>query len=194
MSPHGKVASVNVSDEKGTPKRPVPKITIAAGGVVGDAHAGGGHRQVSLLSTEIIDRFAREAGREIKPGEFAENVTVSGIDLGSVAVFDRVLVSGAELEVSQIGKECRGGECAIFREVGRCVMPLEGIFCRVIKGAVVRAGDAVEHVPAPLRIRVVTVSDRASRGEYEDRTGPRVVQLLGDFFSRTRWHLSLIHI
>ena len=130
MSNKGRIISVNISEEKGTIKKPVPEILIDKNGVVSDAHAGSWHRQVSLLSQDDIDCFSKEIGREIAPGEFAENITISGIDLNRVAVLDRFRISDVELEVTQIGKECHGDSCAIFQQVGKCVMPKKGLFCR----------------------------------------------------------------
>ena len=184
----GEVVSVNVSTDKGTPKRPVERIVLDERGVGGDAHAGPWHRQVSLLSQESIDGFAGRLGRAIAPGEFAENVTTRGLDLGSdVALLDRITVGPTELEVTQIGKECHGEGCAIFREIGQCVMPTDGIFCRVLRGGVVRPGDPAEHVPCEMPFRVITLSDRAARGDYADRSGPRVAELLDEFLRGTRF-------
>ena len=185
-----KVVSVNVSEKKGTIKKPVARISVDERGVVEDAHAGLWHRQVSLLADEQIKRFEDVIGRTIEPGEFAENITIRGMDLGQVAIFDRFTFGEAEFEVTQIGKECHGDACAIFREVGKCVMPKEGIFLRVVKGGSVQAGDEVTYFPRPLRMQVITLSDRASRGEYEDRSGPRVETLLTEHFAGTRWHLE----
>ncbi|HIJ74272.1 MAG TPA: MOSC domain-containing protein [Candidatus Hydrogenedentes bacterium] len=187
----GRVVSVNVSADTGTVKRAVPTIVIDEQGIQNDAHAGPGHRQVSLLSQERIDAFAKEIGRAIRPGEFAENVTTQNVDLGRVALLDRLRVGAAELEVTQIGKPCHGEGCAIFREVGRCVMPKEGIFCRVIDGGPVHPGDAVRHVARPLRFLVITVSDRASRGQYEDRSGPEVQRCIEEHFKGKRWHVEI---
>jgi len=187
----GAVVSVNVSEEKGTVKQPVPEGVVAEHGIEGDAHAGDWHRQVSLLATESIERFSREAGREIAPGEFAENVTTRGVDFLGIGVFDRIAIGAVSLEVTQLGKVCHGDACAIFREVGQCVMPKEGIFCRVLSGGAIRPGDEVVHTARPLRIEVITLSDRASRGVYEDRSGPRVVERLEEFFGQTRWHLEV---
>jgi molybdopterin adenylyltransferase len=185
------VISVNVSEKKGTVKHPVPEIRIDRNGVVNDAHAGPWARQVSLLSQEIIAGFAAEVGRKVAPGEFAENITTQGVDLRKVAVLDRISVGGAELEVTQIGKKCHGKECAIFKEVGKCVMPAEGVFCRVISPGTVKAGDSIKVNERPLRIKVITLSDRASRGEYEDKSGPKIKELLDKFFAGKRWHLKL---
>ena len=188
MSSKGEVISVNVSAVKGTAKTPVERIELDSRGVVGDAHAGAWHRQVSLLAAETIAAFIERSGRDTQPGEFAENLTLRGVDLGAAAVVDRFRIGEAELELTQIGKDCHGHACTIFEEVGQCVMPTEGVFCRVIRGGAVAAGDEVEHMPRPLRMLVVTLSDRASVGEYEDRSGPRAAELLGEFFGPTRWH------
>jgi len=182
------IISTNISRETGTVKQPAPEITVNGRGVHGDAHAGAWHRQVSLLSREIIKAFETEIGRRIEPGEFAENLTTSGLDIRRIAVLDRLLINDVELEVTQIGKECHGDTCAIFREVGKCVMPKEGVFCRVIKGGAIRPGDQLEFHPRPLRFRIITLSDRASRGDYEDRSGPRIRECLDEFLADTRWH------
>jgi len=182
-----RIVSVNISREKGTVKTPVEEIRIDESGVEGDAHAGAWHRQVSLLSEEIITGFEAETGKTIRPGEFAENVTVRGIDLRSVCISDTFTSGTLEMEVTQIGKACHGEECAIFREVGKCVMPQEGIFCRVRKGGMLKPGDLMEHHPGAIRFRIITLSDRASRGEYEDRSGPRIRELLEDFLEGKRW-------
>jgi molybdopterin adenylyltransferase len=185
-----KVVSVNISEKKGTIKTPVPKMSVDEGGIVGDAHAGNWHRQISILSAEIIKEFESEIGRVLAPGEFAENITTRGVDLREVAILDRFTIGDVELEVTQIGKECHGGACAIFREVGKCVMPKEGLFARVIHGGDMKAGDAIGLTKRPLRVEVVTLSDRASCGEYEDKSGPEVQSLLEDYFKDKRWHIA----
>ena len=136
------ILSVNLSPEKGTVKRPAPEGRIDARGLAGDAHAGMGDRQISLLGVEAIERFSQVLGRPISPGEFAENLTVRGLDAGAVALFDRFHVGPAELEVTQIGKECHH-RCAIFAAVGDCVMPREGVFARVVRGGRVAVGDVI---------------------------------------------------
>ena len=188
VTARGEVVSVNISERKGAVKRPVESITLDQRGVVSDSHAGVWHRQVSLLGWEQVEAFSQRAGRRVEPGEFAENITVKGVDLGQAAVLDRFRVGGAELELPQIGKKCHGAICAIFREVGDCVMPRQGLFCRVLSPGAVRAGDVVEHRPRPFRLRIVTLSDRAFAGEYQDRSGAEAVEILERFFSGKRWH------
>jgi molybdenum cofactor synthesis domain-containing protein len=180
---NSKVISVNISEKKGTIKHPVEEITLTRTGVVGDAHAGEWHRQVSLLAVESIEKFSREAKRKINFGEFAENITTQGIDLPKCHIFDRFLIGETELELTQIGKECHGTTCAIFKEVGNCVMPKEGIFCRVLKTGRIKPNDRIDHVPKTVRVSIITLSDRASGGVYEDRSGPRIKEILNSFFS-----------
>ena len=113
-------------------------------GLIGDAHADCcTNRQVSLLAIESIDKM-RSSGFDVNPGDFAENLTTEGIDLASLPVGTRLSVGkGIVLEITQIGKECHTG-CAIFRQVGKCIMPKEGVFARVMQGGFVKAGDIIE--------------------------------------------------
>ncbi|MFH1615573.1 MAG: molybdenum cofactor synthesis domain-containing protein [Planctomycetota bacterium] len=194
MSDTGRVISVNISVQKGTIKQPAAEILIDRYGVVNDAHAGLWHRQVSLLSREDIDSFTKIVGRQIKPGEFAENITIAGIDLGQAAVLDRFHIGQVELQVTQIGKECHGDACAIYLQVGKCVMPKKGIFCRVINGGKIKPGDPVEYLPRHMRFLVVTLSDRAFTGRYTDRSGPRAKQILEQYFVDKRWHYQIDNI
>lgn len=177
------IHSVNISEAKGTVKVPVSEIELTHRGVLGDAHAGPWNRQVSLLGTGSIESFEREAHRKVAPGEFAENLTISGMDLWTTHPLDRFTCGDIELEVTQIGKECHGTSCAIFKEVGNCVMPKEGIFCRVISTGTLKAGMELEYHPRIYRIMLITLSDRASSGEYEDRSGPRLREILDAHFA-----------
>ena len=139
----GKIISLNVSREKGVNKDPVESITLQVDhGIVGDAHAGDWHRQVSLLAEESID-VMRNKGLELEPGAFAENITTSGIELASLPVGSLLESNDVVLEVTQIGKKCHQG-CAIFQQVGDCIMPREGIFAKVIKPGVLRCGDELQ--------------------------------------------------
>jgi MOSC domain-containing protein YiiM len=132
-----------VSTEKGTVKVAVPQVTLKKDwGIVGDAHAGPWHRQVSLLAQESIDRMSAMGIAGLKPGDFAENITTVGLVLHTLPVGTRLKVGACEVEVTQIGKECHHG-CAIFQQVGTCIMPTEGIFVKVITEGTVVAGDSV---------------------------------------------------
>jgi MOSC domain-containing protein YiiM len=143
----GKVISVNISDKKGLRKKPVEEIIVKEGfGIEGDAHASSEwHRQVSLLALESINKM-RDAGLDVHPGDFAENITTEGIDLISLAVGTEIRIGGEVVgEVSQIGKECHT-RCEIYYQAGDCVMPKEGIFVKVVKGGKVATGDPIEIV------------------------------------------------
>jgi molybdopterin adenylyltransferase len=177
------ILSVNISEKKGTVKQPVDSIVLNDKGILDDAHAGSWHRQVSLLGIESINKMKPVLGRDIAYGEFAENITTKGYPLYQMKPLDRLISDNLILEVTQIGKICHGTNCAIFRETGDCVMPKEGIFCRVIDGGILKPGDTFEYQPNILRIKVITISDRASRGEYEDKSGPLLQQLLNTFFT-----------
>jgi MOSC domain-containing protein YiiM len=144
---HVKVKSVNSSVEKGTIKTPLPSISLTTQGVENDAHAGDWHRQVSMLAIESIQKFEASAGRTIKFGEFAENITTEGMELFKTQPGDRFQNDEVVMEVTQIGKSCHGSNCNIFKEVGACVMPKEGIFCRVIKPGILKPGDVLTYVP-----------------------------------------------
>ncbi len=187
----GRVLSVNVSSRKGTVKEPAGRIRVGELGVEGDAHAGRWDRQVSLLAREEVERFEHKAGRPVLAGEFAENITTEGLDLRQVGLLDRFRIGTVELEVTQIGKKCHGAGCAIFNQVGECVMPREGLFARVLGVGEVKVGDVIEHIPRPLSVRVITLSDRASAGEYADASGPRIQELVTAHFHGKRWHLQL---
>lgn len=137
------VVAVCISEKKGERKTPVACVELREEhGIVGDAHAGEWHRQVSLLAKESIEKMQR-MGLNVNAGDFAENITTSGIELNSLPVGSRLAMGETLLEVTQIGKECHT-RCAIYHQAGDCVMPKEGIFARVLRGGVVRAGDAVE--------------------------------------------------
>ena len=139
-----KVVSVNISEKKGTVKREVPEIQLKLRhGIVGDAHAGDWHRQISLLAEESIDTMRAVSPLPLDAGVFAENINTVGIDLKSLPVGTRLRIGETEVEVTQIGKECHG-ECAIRKAAGTCVMPTEGIFAVVRREGVVHPGDTVE--------------------------------------------------
>jgi molybdenum cofactor synthesis domain-containing protein len=180
-----KILSVNISEKKGTIKAPVDKIILAHSGIEGDAHSGMWHRQVSLLGKESLDKMEPAAGRPFLYGEFAENITTEGFPVYQMRPLDQLISGELLLEVTQIGKKCHGKNCAIFKETGDCAMPREGIFCRVIRGGELRAGDILEYHPKIMKVAVITLSDRASRGIYEDKSGPLLKKLSEEFFSGT---------
>jgi cyclic pyranopterin phosphate synthase len=140
--PAGTVVAVNVSEAKGERKKAVPEVVLLAEhGIEGDAHAGTWHRQVSLLAQESIDKMTAR-GLDVGPGDFAENITVIGLDVAALPLGTTLDLGEALVEVTQIGKECHT-RCAIYQQAGDCVMPREGIFVRVLRGGRVAPGDAV---------------------------------------------------
>jgi MOSC domain-containing protein YiiM len=140
-----KIISINVSEKKGTSKTPIQEAKfIKEHGIEGDAHAGLGDRQVSLLAIESYERFKVERGDEhcLKHGTFGENIITQGVELHKLPIGIKLKSEDVILEVSKIGKECHM-PCAIGKKTGDCIMPKEGIFARVLKGGIVRVGDEI---------------------------------------------------
>jgi len=136
------VIAVSISEKKGQRKTPVPYVEVQENhGIVGDAHAGDWHRQISLLAEESIQKM-RAMGLDVNAGDFAENITTKGIELVSLPIGTRLQIGGSLLEVTQIGKECHT-RCAIYYQAGDCVMPKEGIFAKVLSGGMIHPVDEV---------------------------------------------------
>jgi molybdenum cofactor synthesis domain-containing protein len=179
----GRVEAICISVTKGEKKSPQPMAHfVAHNGIEGDAHAGCWHRQVSLLRAEDIEAMRLRALRGLKYGDFAENLVVSGVDLGALGLGSRLRIAGETvLTVTQLGKACHQ-RCVIYHEAGDCIMPRLGVFARVLRGGVVTVGDAVEVLEIVPReqyqIVILTISDRCSRGEAPDAAGPAVRRLL----------------
>ena len=140
----GRIKAISISKEQGTKKYNVPTAQLKADfGIEGDAHAGNWHRQVSLLAEESIEKM-RAKGATVTSGDFAENITTEGIDLQSLTIGSKLrLGSVAEVEITQFGKKCHSG-CAIFQQIGDCIMPREGVFAKVTKPGQVKTGDTIE--------------------------------------------------
>ena len=171
------IVSVNISEKKGTIKHPVESIQLRIGlGIEGDAHAGDWHRQVSLLDLSSFDKMTTKATVELKPGIFAENITTEGIDLWSLPIGTKLEIGDALLEITQIGKECHR-HCQVFRQVGDCVMPREGIFAVVLREGELKAGQAIKIIPN-LRVAILTLSDKSYQGTREDKSGPAIARAL----------------
>jgi molybdopterin adenylyltransferase len=140
---NGSVMAISISARKGIPKRNVSEAELREQwGIVGDAHAGDWHRQVSLLALESIDSM-RAKGLNVRPGAFAENITTQFLSLPDLRIGTELRIGDVLLEVTQIGKECHT-RCAIYYRAGDCVMPREGIFARVLRGGMIQRGDTVE--------------------------------------------------
>ena len=138
------VISVNISLRKGQQKHPVDTIELKLRhGIVGDAHAGNWHRQISLLAEESIDTMRKVCPLPLTAGVFAENINTRGIDLKHLPVGTRLRIGEAVVQITQIGKECHS-DCAIKQAVGRCVMPTDGVFAVVVTEGRVRAGNKIE--------------------------------------------------
>ena len=136
----GLVKAVCISEKRGTQKKAVPAIRLIEDyGIEGDAHAGKWHRQVSLLGFEKIEEF-KARGIELADGAFGENIIVEGYDLKTLPVGSRFAIGEALVELTQIGKECHA-HCAIYHQVGDCIMPREGVFVKVLRGGTVKPGD-----------------------------------------------------
>ncbi len=140
----GRIKAISVSKEKGTQKVNVPEAELKVDcGIVGDAHAGKWHRQISLLAFESIEKMIA-MGAEVSPGNFAENITTECIDLLALSLGSKLkLGESVELEITQFGKKCHS-HCEIFEQVGDCIMPREGIFAKVITPGLISVGDAIE--------------------------------------------------
>ena len=185
MTPPGRIEAICVSDAKGQRKTPVDTATFVENcGIDGDAHAGDWHRQVSLLAAEDVDTLRAKGLPGLKPGDFAENIVVSGLDLAELGLGSCLRVGvDAEISVTQIGKVCHT-RCAIYYQTGDCIMPRRGLFARVLNGGTVNVNDEVtvlEAIPRDTsQCVVLTISDRCSRGEADDTAGPAVAARLRD--------------
>ncbi len=179
----GTVKAVCVSEKKGTEKHGTDRVHVRPDhGIVGDAHAGRWHRQISLLSYDKVKAF-NEKGANVDHGAFGENLVVEGIDFKNLPVGSHFLVGTAELEMTQIGKECHS-HCAIFKRMGECIMPHEGVFARVLKEGDISVGDMLTVVPPdpkrPFTAAVITLSDKGAKGEREDESGPTAARMLAE--------------
>lgn len=177
----GTVLAVCTSAKKGVQKRNVHSAHFTPEwGIDGDAHAGKWHRQVSLLSADKIEAF-RAKGAEVVYGDFGENLVVSGFDFRSLPVGTLLRCGEVLLEMTQIGKECHS-HCAIYKTMGDCIMPREGVFARVLEGGTITVGDEMSIVertsPLPYQAAVITLSDKGAAGEREDKSGPAIVEEL----------------
>lgn len=177
----GKVLAVCTSPVRGIQKKDIgTAVFTPAWGMEGDAHGGNWHRQVSLLSAERVAEFnARGAG--VNSGDFGENMVVEGFDFRAMPVGTRLRCGSVLLEITQIGKECHS-HCAIYQKMGDCIMPREGVFAKVLTPGSISAGDEMTMVqrtdPQPYQAAVITLSDKGSRGEREDTSGPAIVERL----------------
>ena len=177
----GIIQAICISEVRGVQKHAIPEADLTPEwGIVGDAHGGNWHRQVSLLGLEKIEAF-RAKGADVAYGAFGENLVVDGFDFRTLPVGTLLAVGDVLLQMTQIGKECHN-HCAIYKAVGDCIMPREGVFAKVLHGGHIKVGDEMKLIPRaeplPWQAAVITLSDKGARGEREDKSGPAIVQRL----------------
>ena len=177
----GIVKAICISEVRGVQKHPVEKASFTPEwGIVGDAHGGNWHRQVSLLGDEKIQAF-RAKGAQVDYGAFGENLVVEGFDFRNLPVGTLLRCGSVLLEMTQIGKECHS-HCEIYKVMGDCIMPREGVFARVLEGGEIKVGDQmqleVRTTPRPFQAAVITLSDKGAAGQRTDESGPAIVKRL----------------
>lgn len=175
----GVIKAICLSEKRGTQKKPLAQAEfITEYGIAGDAHAGNWHRQVSLLSWEKEEDF-KKRGAPIEYGSFGENLLVSGYDFKNLPIGTRFRCGDVVLEMTQIGKKCHS-HCEIYKVVGECIMPHEGVFARVLHGGTIKCGDelVIETAKQPLEAMVLTLSDKGAQGLREDLSGPCAQEIL----------------
>ena len=179
----GKILGICISEKRGTEKHEIQEANLVKDwGIEGDAHGGKWHRQVSLLSFEKIEDV-RAKGAEVDFGAFGENLIVEGYDLRALPVETRFQIGDAVLELTQIGKECHS-HCQIYKRMGDCIMPREGVFTEVVKPGHIKVDDEITMIPPkkdrPFTAAVITLSDKGAAGEREDKSGPKIVEMIGE--------------
>lgn len=179
----GKVIAVCTSESKGLQKSDVKSAHFTTEwGIDGDAHAGKWHRQISLLSADKIAAF-NEKGANVIPGAFGENLVVEGFDFRSLPVGTLLRCGDVLLEMTQIGKQCHS-HCEIYKKMGDCIMPREGVFARVIEPGTITVGDEMviekREGRFPWQTAIITLSDKGSAGQRKDESGPAIAKRLAD--------------
>lgn len=177
----GVLKAICISEKKGTQKHEIEVAVLQEDwGIERDAHAGKWHRQVSMLSYEKIEEF-RAKGAEVDFGAFGENLIVEGFDLRTIPVGTKFQIGDVLLELTQIGKECHS-HCEIYKIMGDCIMPREGVFTKVLRGGLIRPGDEVIRLPLeadrPFTAAVITLSDKGAVGERKDESGPLIKEMM----------------
>lgn len=177
----GTLTGICISEKRGVQKHFINEANIIKDwGIEGDAHGGKWHRQISLLSIEKIEEF-KQKGANVHPGSFGENLIVEGFDFRSLPVGTQLIIGDVVLEMTQIGKECHS-HCTIYKEMGDCIMPREGVFAQVIQGGHIKVGQEVicilPDADRAYTAAVITLSDKGAAGEREDKSGPAIVEML----------------
>lgn len=175
----GIVKAICISKKKGTQKHRVEEaVFVEDYGIENDAHAGKWHRQVSLLSYDKIEDF-KKRGADVIDGAFGENLVVEGFDFRNLPVGTIFQCGDVILEMTQIGKQCHS-HCEIYKIMGECIMPKEGVFTKVIQGGIIRTGDEMTIIGERSRFKtaVLTLSDKGAAGEREDKSGPLIREII----------------
>ena len=177
----GKINAICISEKRGTAKKLVETAHfVTEFGILGDAHAGDWHRQVSLLGQGEIDDF-KARGAQVEAGSFGENVIAEGFTFKKLPIGTRLRCGDVFFEITQIGKECHS-HCAIYQQIGDCIMPREGVFARVLHGGDIKIGDNLDFAEKiPLDAAVITMSDRGFHGlRDEDVSGNKCEEILSE--------------
>lgn len=175
----GIVKAICISEKKGTQKHRVEEaVFVEDYGIENDAHAEKWHRQVSLLSYDKIEDF-KKRGADVIDGAFGENLVVEGFDFRNLPVGTIFQCGDVILEMTQIGKQCHS-HCEIYKIMGECIMPKEGVFTKVIQGGIIRTGDEMTIIGERSRFKtaVLTLSDKGAAGEREDKSGPLIREII----------------
>lgn len=182
-----KIIATSISQPLGRTKVAVPQLRLDLNGIIGEKYRGKHSRQVSILSQEILAQFNANKKVNFKPGELGENITISGLDMLAAAPLDRLQSGKVILELTQVGKKCHGKECDIFRQVGTCALQKGLAFARVLYGGIIKPNATYKYFPKVMQILIITLSDRAVQGVYEDRSGPVAKELITKFFAQSKW-------
>ena len=175
----GKIKAICISDRRGAAKTAVDSATLVTEwGIDGDAHAGDWHRQISLLGQAEIDAF-KARGAKVEAGAFGENIIAEGFTFKNLPLGTRLKCGEVFFEITQVGKECHN-HCAIYQQMGDCIMPREGVFARVLHGGKIQIGDELEifNGKIPLDAAIITSSDKGFSSEREDLSGAKVAEIL----------------
>lgn len=188
-SPNLIAAGLSRSEAKGQPHVPRSELRISLDGIDGDRHAGPGLRQISLIHRDVVqDRFPNLKESDLV-GRGLENILVSGVGLADFRILDTLELGEALVEITQIGKRVNQSGRSLCSADSKCLLSDFGIFARTLHGGTMEVGSPIRHQPRLLRAHIVTVSDRASRGIYEDKSGPATAALLNEWCLANHWDL-----
>ncbi len=180
---------LSLSREKGTDHDVVPSMTLTPNGIEGDRHGGPGLRQISLMHDTVARYYFPDSTEEALPGKGQENILLRGDGLPELRLLDTLEIDDAILEITQIGKKVNETGKPLCSAQAKCLLSDHGVFARVVHGGTIETGQPIRHQHRLLRAHIITVSDRASKGAYEDKSGPAVRALLDTWCQENRWGL-----